>query len=58
MAQHRGLIITLVTAVLLGCAFIGVMALTTNDSHASVHDELSGGSVFVIGDPGSMDPDS
>ena len=41
MTHHRGLIITLVIAAVVGAAFIGVMAAATNDTHKCVIDDAA-----------------
>ena len=41
MAHHRGLVITLVVAVVIAVVGVGVMALTTNDTDESVRDDVT-----------------
>jgi hypothetical protein len=41
VSQHRGLVITLVVAVVVAAIGIGVVASATNDTDESVHDDVS-----------------
>jgi hypothetical protein len=52
MTQHRGLVITLVSAVVAAVVLIGVMGLATNDTDESVQEELAPAQFgLTTGDP-------